>query len=282
MESSGSSSLNYADTICEGYGEPGHLKAACSKGACCFICKASNHAVDDCPVLKRPHQIARYIGSSANGLGFYHIEAPETGKVSSTTVLRWLGWKYSAEIPIEFLLADCLNFHGKLFQLQFTAETPIAIGVQREVLTWQDSGNAGGGLGNGTNNMDTDGRSEANRNTTNSQSSGCSNQQVEIGNASHGRQVTLLTADTSEEGVLPGSEVYKLLMEKGAIGTDGQFIWDDYSNADEGVKSEVTSFWNEDDLSFAERMEEDAAEQLHLPEDIMLAFDDVLKNREAQ
>jgi hypothetical protein len=78
--------LNYADTICEGCGEPGHLKAACSKGACSFICKASNHAVDDCPVLKRPHQIGRYIGSSANGLGFYHIEAPEVSvnPISST------------------------------------------------------------------------------------------------------------------------------------------------------------------------------------------------------
>jgi hypothetical protein len=86
VESSGSNSLNYADTICEGCGEPGHLKAACSKGACFFICKASNHAVDDCPVLKRPHQIGRYIGSSANGLGFYHIEAPEVSvnPISST------------------------------------------------------------------------------------------------------------------------------------------------------------------------------------------------------
>jgi hypothetical protein len=70
VESSCSNSLNYADTICEGCGEPGHLKATCSKGPCFFICKASNHAVDDFPVLKRPHQIGRYIGSSANGLGF--------------------------------------------------------------------------------------------------------------------------------------------------------------------------------------------------------------------
>jgi hypothetical protein len=42
--------------------------------------------VDDFPVLKRHHQIARYIGSSANGLGFYHIEAPElsVNPISST------------------------------------------------------------------------------------------------------------------------------------------------------------------------------------------------------
>jgi hypothetical protein len=37
-------------------------------------------------VLKRPHQIARYIGSSATGLGFYHIEMPEsTANPVSTT-----------------------------------------------------------------------------------------------------------------------------------------------------------------------------------------------------
>jgi hypothetical protein len=42
--------------------------------------------MDDCPILKRPHQIARYIGSSATGLGFYHTEAPEVSvnHISST------------------------------------------------------------------------------------------------------------------------------------------------------------------------------------------------------
>jgi hypothetical protein len=72
------SQLNYADTICACCGEPGHTKAACGKPQICFICKASNHVVEGCPVLKRPHQIARYIGSSATGLGFYHIEMPDS------------------------------------------------------------------------------------------------------------------------------------------------------------------------------------------------------------
>jgi hypothetical protein len=42
--------------------------------------------VEECPVLKRYHQIATYIGSSATGLGFYRIEAPETSvnPISST------------------------------------------------------------------------------------------------------------------------------------------------------------------------------------------------------
>jgi hypothetical protein len=43
-----------------------------------LICKATNHPDEECPVLKRPHQIARYVGSAATGLGFYRIEAPES------------------------------------------------------------------------------------------------------------------------------------------------------------------------------------------------------------
>jgi hypothetical protein len=80
------SSLNYADTVCLCCGEPGHGKGSCSKQQFCFICKAGNHVDDECPVLKRPHQMAKYIGSSATGLGFYHIETPETvvNPISST------------------------------------------------------------------------------------------------------------------------------------------------------------------------------------------------------
>jgi hypothetical protein len=80
------SSLNYADTVCLCCGEPGHGKGSCSKQQFCFICKAGNHVDDECPVLKRPHQMAKYIGSSATGLGFYHIETPEAvvNPISST------------------------------------------------------------------------------------------------------------------------------------------------------------------------------------------------------
>jgi hypothetical protein len=47
-------SLNYVDAICEGCGEPGHLKATCSRNVCCFICKATNHSVDDRQFSKGP------------------------------------------------------------------------------------------------------------------------------------------------------------------------------------------------------------------------------------
>jgi hypothetical protein len=69
--------MSYVDTICLGCGEPGHFKQSCDKKAFCFICKATNHVVEGCPVIKRPPQVAKYIGSAANGLGFFHIEIPE-------------------------------------------------------------------------------------------------------------------------------------------------------------------------------------------------------------
>jgi hypothetical protein len=80
------SSLSYVDTVFLCCGEPGHGKSTCSKQQLFFICKASNHVEDECPVLKRPHQIARYVGSATTGLGFYHIEAPESSinPISST------------------------------------------------------------------------------------------------------------------------------------------------------------------------------------------------------
>jgi hypothetical protein len=43
----------------------------------CFICKATSHPVEECPVRRRPHQMAKYVGSAAIGLGFYHIELSE-------------------------------------------------------------------------------------------------------------------------------------------------------------------------------------------------------------
>jgi hypothetical protein len=315
VENIATKSLNYDDAICEGCGEPGHVKAACSKNDCCFICKASNHPVEECLVLKRPHQIARYIGSSATGLRFYHIEAPEIsvnpissirncgvvtiedGEISREDLARefsniyktnwpWkireLGdWSYLVKfpphIPVEQVIGypmfglakeglnvsvtkwlddpetvetlvetwiqirglvppwsewniidqavsvcgmlkkvdwqsvfrNCAEvvrveifcrdptkipagslfiFYGKLFQLQFTAKMASGSGTQRDATNaGKEGGNAGGGIGAGSNDMDTDGRSGTNRNTANSQSSEGSNQQTELGAGTHGR-----------------------------------------------------------------------------------------------
>jgi hypothetical protein len=66
----------YAEVICYNCGEPGHHKASCLLPKTCFICSSLEHEVDVCPVKKQPQQIAKFIGSAASGLGFYHIELP--------------------------------------------------------------------------------------------------------------------------------------------------------------------------------------------------------------
>jgi hypothetical protein len=68
---------DFADVICYNYGTPSHHKASCKKPNICFICKQDSHVVDSCPVKKQGHVCAKYIGSAANGLGFYNIEVPK-------------------------------------------------------------------------------------------------------------------------------------------------------------------------------------------------------------
>ncbi|VAH14680.1 uncharacterized protein [Triticum aestivum] len=67
----------YSADICLNCGDPGHPAVDCAKPKSCQICKMISHAADVCPVRKQPHQTARYIGSAAPGLGFYHVELPD-------------------------------------------------------------------------------------------------------------------------------------------------------------------------------------------------------------
>jgi hypothetical protein len=69
--------MNYTSSICMCCGEPGQHQTMCTKPKVCFIYKATSHPVEECPVRKRPHQMAKYVGSAATGLGFYHIELPK-------------------------------------------------------------------------------------------------------------------------------------------------------------------------------------------------------------
>jgi hypothetical protein len=55
--------MSYTSSICMCCGELGHHQASCVKTPMCFICKATNDLVGDCPVRKRPHQMSKYVGS---------------------------------------------------------------------------------------------------------------------------------------------------------------------------------------------------------------------------
>lgn len=103
----------FVDVICYNCGVPGHHKAGCKKPRFCFICKKEDHVVDTCPVKKQGHACAKYVGSAANGLGFYLIEIPEKDN-QPTIDFTNCGKVYieSGEISKEELqleLATCFN-----------------------------------------------------------------------------------------------------------------------------------------------------------------------------
>jgi hypothetical protein len=79
----------------------------------CFICKKEDHIVENCPVRNQGHTCAKYIGSAANGLGFYQIEVP-TGGDSPSKDFTNCGKVYveTGDITQEELqleLATCFN-----------------------------------------------------------------------------------------------------------------------------------------------------------------------------
>jgi hypothetical protein len=75
---------HYRSLTCYNCGEPGHFVGICSKLKTCFICVVPGHYMTECPKWKQLQPVASYFGSVGRGLGFYHIDLPET----ETT--RWL------------------------------------------------------------------------------------------------------------------------------------------------------------------------------------------------
>jgi hypothetical protein len=103
----------FFDVICYNFGLPGHHKASCKKPMICFICKKENHLVENCPVRKHGHSCAQYMGSAANGLGFYYIQILEEVATPSIDFTN-CGKIYieTGEITMEELqleLATCFN-----------------------------------------------------------------------------------------------------------------------------------------------------------------------------
>lgn len=55
----------YSQSMCYNCGDPGHPQTECGKPKLYFICKSATHAVSECPVRKRPHQMAKFVGRAA-------------------------------------------------------------------------------------------------------------------------------------------------------------------------------------------------------------------------
>ncbi|KAJ1278719.1 hypothetical protein BS78_04G100100 [Paspalum vaginatum] len=66
----------YRDLVCYNCGEPRHFVGICSKPKHCFIPGVPSHHKNACPAWKGLHPIVAYMGSTSQGLGFYHVEVP--------------------------------------------------------------------------------------------------------------------------------------------------------------------------------------------------------------
>jgi hypothetical protein len=58
---------------CFNYAEFGHFSTDCRAPKLCFICQTTNHVGRDCPDWLRPLEPAQYLGSAAQGLGFFML-----------------------------------------------------------------------------------------------------------------------------------------------------------------------------------------------------------------
>ena len=161
------------------------------------------------------------------------------------------------------------NFHGNLFELQFTVElepgaVPVAVAAPQEGDA--ASGRTGSLEDGQQERMDTD-RSMV----TGGGSSGAQNNGGQHpGTTPRTRQAAGAGVDAkdSSEEVLSGGEIYDLLMKAGAIGNSGQFVWD--STPVGAAVAEVSQFWEEELTSFQQTIDEKAdAEEVKLPEDIL-------------
>ncbi|KAM0909710.1 hypothetical protein ACQ4PT_014648 [Festuca glaucescens] len=130
----------YAEVICYNCGEPGHHKTACLIPKSCFICGSLEHEVDACPVKNQPQQLAKFVGSAASGLGFYHIELPfqtnanpapshhnialvyiDHGEVTKEELYQGLAKIYRTNWPWQIKMLDEWNYLAK-FPLHLNVE----------------------------------------------------------------------------------------------------------------------------------------------------------------
>ncbi|RLM75586.1 hypothetical protein C2845_PM15G19100 [Panicum miliaceum] len=77
----------YRKMTCYNCGKPGHFVGNCEKPKVCFICNVPGHHMSACPQWNSPHPMAAYMGSASLGLGFYHIDTPESKNI------QWLNLK---------------------------------------------------------------------------------------------------------------------------------------------------------------------------------------------
>jgi hypothetical protein len=60
----------------------GHFSSDCKEPKLCFICQTSSHVGRECPEWNKPLESVQYLGSAAQGLGFFHVNVSEEANKS--------------------------------------------------------------------------------------------------------------------------------------------------------------------------------------------------------
>jgi hypothetical protein len=77
-----------AKVTCFNCAQWGHFSNECREPHLCFICQTGDHLGTNCPEWDRPLEPAQYLGSAAQGLGFFHVDVAE--EVNKSGYMRFL------------------------------------------------------------------------------------------------------------------------------------------------------------------------------------------------
>ncbi|KAK1653959.1 hypothetical protein QYE76_071764 [Lolium multiflorum] len=258
-----------ADRGLGGCGEPGHFKQSCDKKGFCFICKATNHPVEECRVIKRPPQIAKYIGSAATGLGFFHIEIPDDVVVNPVATTKNYG----------LVLTEKGNITKSKLVKEFAGRACYGVAEDPPPPSDDNGGRGNEDQANGRQDgMETDISAPAGNASVSSNS-------VTPNASSPGHVVRRVAAGGDDvKEYVSGSEIYDMLLKKGCIADDGRFVRNSGSNeVGESVREEVQMFLMEDQehMSCQQRIAlegenmDTKVQEVALPEEIMPSFEKI-------
>jgi hypothetical protein len=106
--------------------EWGHFSTNCKVPRLCFICQTTAHVGTDCSEWKKPLEPVLYMGSAAQGLGFFHVEVVE--EENRAGFLKFLD--NCAVLTIK---------EGDIEQAEIVARNGIgSLGSLRNTHTWSD------------------------------------------------------------------------------------------------------------------------------------------------
>jgi hypothetical protein len=116
-----------ANVNCFNYVGWGHFSTDCKEPRLYFVCQTSDHDGRDCPEWSKPLELAQYLGSATQGLGFFHVEV--LNDTSREGYLKFLdnyaimsveeGMIDEAEIVENLKLLFDPNWHRQLKEMEF-------------------------------------------------------------------------------------------------------------------------------------------------------------------